>query len=50
MQTFYFLDIAISAPYEEGGMVYIFHGQELDDKGSIINTTIQQVFKIALSL
>ena len=43
----FLIDVAVSAPYEEGGMVYIFYGQELDDKGSIINTKIQQVFKFA---
>lgn len=37
------LDVAISAPFEGSGIVYIYHGQSMDNEGSIINTTAQQV-------
>ena len=41
-------DIAVSAPFEGSGVVYIYHGQQMDEQGSIINTTIQQVYIIVL--
>ena len=41
-------DIAVSAPFEGSGVVYIYHGQQMDVQGSIINTTIQQVYLIVL--
>ena len=41
-------DIAVSAPFEGSGVVYIYHGQQMDEQGSIINTTIQQVYLIVL--
>ena len=37
------IDIAISAPYEGSGVVYIYHGQEMDSSGSIIDTSYKQV-------
>ena len=38
-----FLDFAVSAPFEGNGFVYIYYGQEMDETGSIVNTTYQQV-------
>ncbi|XP_003383673.2 PREDICTED: integrin alpha-V-like [Amphimedon queenslandica] len=35
-------DFAVSAPYEGNGFVYIYYGQEMDESGSIVNTTYQQ--------
>jgi hypothetical protein len=35
-------DIAVSAPFEGSGVVYIYHGQSMDEEGSIINKTYQQ--------
>ena len=41
--SFFNIDFAVSAPYEGSGFVYIFYGQEMDQAGSIVNTTYQQV-------
>ena len=43
-------DIAVSAPFEGSGVVYIYHGQQMDEQGSIINTTIQQVYYNSVTL
>ena len=41
-------DVAISAPFQESGMVYIYHGQERDSRGSIINTSPKQVIETSI--
>ena len=43
------LDVAISAPFQKsGGVVYIYHGQERDSSGSIINTSPKQVIETSI--
>ena len=37
------LDIAVGAPYENGGTVYIYHGKDGSSDNVIIDTTEQQV-------
>ena len=38
-----YIDFAVSAPYEGSGVVYIYHGQQMDVNGTIVNTQYQQV-------
>lgn len=36
-------DFAVSAPYQDGGTVYIYYGKASGDDGVIVNVTEQQV-------
>ena len=36
-------DFAVSAPYQEGGAVYIYYGKDSSGDGIIVNATEQQV-------
>ena len=42
-------DVAISAPFEGSGVIYIYHGQERDSNGSIINTSYKQVIEKSIN-